>query len=119
MGSVALAADSLRSGVSMSRGVNRDRKWGIRPEARTQKPLFAGTSEFRQSPLVSIGLVDEDPLRVAAEAWLADHQGPQTEATLAVRRALGNPYPAWMQRAADRFQSYDTATGKGAFRRAG
>lgn len=42
--------------------------------------------------LVSIDAIERDPLRVEAERWLLKHQGPETEATTAVRRALG-PFP--------------------------
>lgn len=82
-------------------------------------PPFPDSALFTESGrdlLVSMNLVVADPLRVEAERWL--RAAPrQTAVTRAVREALGDPYPAWMQRDAAAFQSYDVASGKGAFRR--
>ncbi len=51
--------------------------------------------------LVSIGAIEEDPLRVRAERWLAGHRGPPTPAARAVRALLGpGPPPEWVEAAA-------------------
>ncbi len=55
--------------------------------------------------LVSLGYVREDPLRVAAEEWLASHKGPRTAATEAVRRALGPGWPDGFLDASERFKA--------------
>jgi hypothetical protein len=48
--------------------------------------------------LVALGIVERDPLRVAAEEWLAGHKGPMTEAVREVRKALGHPVPEiWLR----------------------
>lgn len=48
--------------------------------------------------LVSLGVVERDPLRVAAEEWLTEHTGPMTEAVRETRRALGPPVPTkWLE----------------------
>ena len=49
--------------------------------------------------LVSIGAIDPDPLRVEAERWLLSHEGPMTEAYLAVRAALGVTPQDWLDAA--------------------
>jgi len=50
--------------------------------------------------LVSMGVIEKDPLRVAAEEWLAGHRGPMTEAVREVRRTLGPPVPEqWLESA--------------------
>lgn len=78
----------------------------VRPAMSVRFPDSARFNEHGRRLLVSLDLIDADPLRCAAEEWLLAHEGPETEATLAVRADLGDPYPAWMVRAADAFQSY-------------
>jgi hypothetical protein len=55
--------------------------------------------------LVTLGVVTPDPLRVEAEAWLLGHEGPMTEAVLAVRKALGPRTPPEWIAAADAFRN--------------
>jgi hypothetical protein len=51
--------------------------------------------------LWSLQLLEPDPLRVAAEVWLSEHEGCKTPATRRVRAALGPPVPAeWLAIAA-------------------
>ncbi len=55
--------------------------------------------------LVELGAITPDPLRVAAEEWLASHTGPRTAATEAVRRALGPEWPDEFLQASARFKA--------------
>jgi hypothetical protein len=63
--------------------------------------------------LISLGYVTEDPLRVEAEQWLRDHDGPRTPATEAVRAAIGPDWPAEWLEEADRFKNTPWKTPRG------
>lgn len=54
--------------------------------------------------LVSLGVVTPDPLRVQAGTWLLGHEGPMTEAVLAVRKKLGVTPQDWID-AAERMRN--------------
>lgn len=65
--------------------------------------------EFTESGrrlLVSLGVVEEDPLRVEAERWLLSRPfGPMTIAADRVRLALGAPWPDEYIEAAGRMRA--------------
>jgi len=71
----------------------------VRPVTRLLQDSMHFTPEGRRL-LVRLGAIDRDPLRVEAERWLASHSGPATEATRAVRAALGPKTPIdWLRSA--------------------
>jgi hypothetical protein len=68
---------------------------------------LADSCEFTESGrrlLVALGVVEPDPLRVAAELWLKTHTGCKTPATRRVREALGAPWPQEWLDAAERMR---------------
>lgn len=71
-----------------------------------QLPDSAAFTPEGRRLLVSLGVVERDPLRVAAERWLQERPpGPTTEAVAAVRAALGPPWPAEWLEAAERMRA--------------
>lgn len=71
--------------------------------------VFADSSVFTPEGrrlLVYLGMVDADPLRVAAERWLeARPFGPMTAAAARVRTVLGPEWPDEFIEASERFKA--------------